>query len=295
MKILITGASGAVGRHLCRNLAENASNTVFAATSTPPRTAIPARANLQVLPNEALEGLLATQPIDCLVHCAFPRNVDPKSWASGIRFGYDVLFLARQYGVKSVIHLSSQSLYGLDREKPSLETDAVSLVNPYGTGKYCTEELVNRLFAEIPHTNIRLSTLIGAESEDKVPNKFLRNCMQGGTIQITGGRQVFSFLDIRDCAEALAVLVASDKKNWRQTYNLGTAEYATLPEIAETAYKVVRAHQQTETEVAVTPAEVYMNNRIDCTAFSEDFGWCAKYTLADSLEYIYRIYAENKE
>ena len=105
-----------------------------------------------------------------MLQLAFPRNVQPEQWADGIKFCMETLFMAHKYDVKRIVHVSSQSLYGWQREDAAKVDSEVMLVSPYTTGKYCTEVLVNNLFADRPHTNVCLSTIIGTYTRERVVN-----------------------------------------------------------------------------------------------------------------------------
>lgn len=178
--ILITGATGQLASAIIEKFAEEKNVTVFAATSHPEHVKQKPE-NVQVIKNSAIEACLRANEMDYLIHAAFPRNVADHMWAAGIEFGYKVFSCAHRHKVKHIIHISSQSLYGWKREQPAVEGDPVVLSNPYSTGKYCLEQVVNAVFQNIPHTNLRLSTIIGPRSEEKVVNKFVRKVHEAST------------------------------------------------------------------------------------------------------------------
>lgn len=285
-KVLICGAAGLVGQATIRAMIEEETFEIYAATSRPERICL-SNSKLHIISNWEIESLLQQEKIDTLLQLAFPRNVKPEQWAAGIRFAADILFMAKKYKIGEIVHISSQSIYGLQRTATADEQSSICLNSPYTTGKFCMELMVEHLFYDRPHTNIRLSTTIGPETQERVTNKFLKQVMSGENILVQGGMQRFSFLDVRDAADGLVHLLKNDKANWRQVYNLGTSENYTLFEIAKLAIKIGKEYGFTNSKVIVEPADIVMNNCIDVSAFEADYLWQARYTLSDSMKYIF--------
>lgn len=77
--------------------------------------------------------------------------------------------------------------------------------------------------ASMKCVNIRLASLIGPSGSVPVNvlYKFLQSGLEGKDFCVVGGRQQFSFLDVRDAAEAILRLVESDVDKWETIYNLG--------------------------------------------------------------------------
>lgn len=285
-KIMITGSSGLVGSAvIAKLLQEYEEYEIFAATS---KELTSTSKKLHYIPNSEIETVMGNEKPELLLQLAFPRNVKEDQWAEGIKFSSDILWLAKKYKIKRVINISSQSIYGWGRTKASREGDGVVLNSPYTTGKYFSELLTENLFEEGCFTNIRLSTVIAPSTKERVPNKLFAQITAGKNLTVKGGTQIFSFLDVRDAAAGLAAMISTEK-TWRPLYNLGTAEYATLLEIAEKTAEIGKKHGYVSS-VTVDPAEIALNNMLDVTAMKEDFGWEAKYTLQESLEH---IFAEN--
>lgn len=290
-KILITGATGLIGLAVIERIIEEKNNIkIYAASSRPNKLKI-RDTNLKIISNEEIEDILKNEKIDILLQLAFPRNVSEDKWADGIKYAIDILILARKYGVKRVINVSSQSIYGLKRTQKADENHDILLNSPYTTGKYCTEVITGSLFEEGNYTNIRLSTTIGPTTKERVPNKLFSQIVEGKNLEIRGGSQKFAFLDVRDAADGLMCLINNDNIPWKNTYNLGTSEANTLVDIANYCVQISREHGFNEVDVIVQPADIVMDNQIEVRLFEEEFGWKAKYELKKSLNYIFeKIY-----
>ena len=284
---MITGASGLVGTAMldeifCQN---DPASMVYAVTSNPEKMK-GAGENVSVLTPDQLEDVLRTNAIDVLVQLAFPRNVSDEMWASGIKYATDIIFLAKKYGVRRFINVSSQSIYGLQRKTAAAENDDIILNSPYTTGKYCTELLAVGLFEQGTFTNIRLSTVIGPTTKERVPNKLLANIMSGKELTIKGGGQLFSFLDVRDAANGLLRIISGTEQPWKTTYNLGTREVNSLLSIAEKCNQIACAYGYPTAHINLIPDGTFLSNELDVSLFEKDFGWRARYCLDESLAHI---------
>lgn len=289
-KVLITGSSGLVGKATIEKLLESADCEIYAASSQRLENL---GERLHFIKNESIKETLSNKKIDVLLQLAFPRNVQENQWAGGLEFVVHVFGLAKKYGVGRVINVSSQSIYGWQRKTSAKEGDQVFLNSPYTTGKYFSELMVNELFDDIPHTNVRLSTTISPTTDERVPNKFFAQIVGGNDLRIKGGNQIFSFLDVRDAAKGLRELVMSNV-SFREIYNLGTSECATLLEIANMAIDIGRKYGY-KVGMNIEQANINLNNMIDVSAMEQDFGWKAEITLRESLEYMfYKNYVSNK-
>ena len=288
-RVMITGAGGTVGSAVISALLADKSMEyeIIAATSNVEKVN-QKNSCLHVIPNDDIEKVLKKNEVDTLVHLAFPRNVESDQWAKGIAFSMDVLHMAQKYYVNKVINTSSQSIYGLQREQAADEESPIYLNSPYTTGKYCTEITVNEIFSDRPHTNIRLSTIIGPSTRERVTNKFFSQIVRGEDIIVQGGGQVFSFLDVRDAASGFVSLIKSDGSIWKKAYNLGTHEYKTLLEIAQLAISIGKKFGYEKSKLIQQPTEIVLNNQIICSSFQNDLHWEPVYDLEASMEYIFQ-------
>lgn len=294
--ILITGASGLVGRAVIQELITLKEEvTIYAASSNPDKIIYKAD-NFHVIKNEEIENILSANEIDILLQLAFPRNVSENQWAKGIKYAVDILFLAYKYKVKRVINVSSQSIYGLQRKISADEGHEICLNSPYTTGKYCTEVIMEHLFERGMYTNIRLSTTIGPDTKERVPNKLFARIVSGMDLIIKGGNQKFAFLDVRDAASGLVSLMRQDNIFWKTAYNLGTSEVNSLLDIANLSVKIARDYGYDQSRIVVQKDNIVMLNQIDVRLFECDFNWKAQHSLEESLRYIFEeSYAHKTE
>lgn len=287
-RYLICGAAGMVGSALLSRIADSFPDAeVFAADISIDGIRHWESERIHPVLNEQIEGILSSTHIDICVLLAFPRNVEPRMWAPGIQFCYDCLSLAKRFGAGRVIHISSQSIYGWDRNDPANESSQVSLSSPYTTSKFCIEQTMKVLFPKGRYTSIRLSTIIGPKTKERVVNKFIEQVVTGNDLTVRGGEQVFSFLDIKDAVDGLAAIIAKDNIDWEAVYNLGTSAYYTLYDIADMVIAEGKNRRFVSSSIIHIPEDIHLNNRIDVSLFHRDFAWMASRTLEESIREIF--------
>jgi UDP-glucuronate 4-epimerase len=245
MRILVTGAAGFVGSHLCerlvadghtvsgidafvgsygedvkrRNIAGLADSPSFSFTRADLRTARlePLLADVEVVINEAAVAGLA------------PSWADLELYVSCNILGLGrLLEAARQAGVRRFIQVSTSSVYGLeavgDEERPKRPS------SPYGVTKLAAEHLVlSHVDAfSLPATILRYFSIYGPRQRpDMAYHRFIEAMLDGRPIAIFGdGEQSRSNTYVADCIEA--TVRAIDGAATGEAYNIGGGQSITL-------------------------------------------------------------------
>lgn len=289
MRILITGAGGFLGRELLRQLKENTKVQVVALTSQQNelKEIYQNSSNITIVDRDALfDKEHPVEKVDVLINCAFPRNVDGVKMAEGMLYIQRVLESARDMQVRAVVNISSQSVYSQMRENAASEDTVLDLESKYAVGKYATELLTNSICKEIPHTSLRMASLIGPEFDQRLTNKMVKAAFKNRKILIQEDHQKFGFLDVEDAARGVVAVIFSAPEKWSECYNLGTNQAYSLRNIAECiarAYAVVNAG---ELEIESHPAEDSRNTALDCQKIKEEIGFEAEISLQESIDKI---------
>ena len=84
---------------------------------------------------------------------------------------------------------------------PATEETSLNLETKYAVGKYATELLVNKICRNIPHTNLRMASLIGEGFEQRITNKLVAKAILGGDLDIIGGETTIWLLKCRGCGK----------------------------------------------------------------------------------------------
>lgn len=295
MKIAITGAGGFLGTEILTQLSSEKDILVYAFTFDFERARTTFVRSDNIIPVDNCEvTAFDYSDIDVLLNCTFPRNVGDASFAGGLDFIQKVFLKASADRVKSVVNISSQSVYSQKRKNPADEKEPIILESKYAVGKYASELLTNSLFQNCRHTNLRMASLIGAGFPQRITNKFASKVIAGEQITITGGQQLFGFLDVRDAAGGI-IRAAKSIGEWKEVYNLGTDKYYSLEEIARSAVEEGIKAGYNSTEIILEKNDdLWQNSSLICNRFYKDFDWNPHYMLEDTMVAIYRSLKEQE-
>ena len=253
MNILVTGATGFVGSHLCQALAEQG-HRVRALHRSSSSLAL-----LEGVPAELVEGdlfepdslALAARDIDVVYHCGGRVG----SWtdaeemaASHVEGTHNILTAARQCGVRRFIHTSSVAALGLpERAAESNETlpimDESHAWNytadewPYGYAKHRAEEEVRRSTTDGFDTIIlNPASVFGAGDKNLASSAIVMHMARGRRPPIPpGGLNVIHIDDV-----VAGHLAALEKGESGERYILG-GENITHKQLLTTVAEVVGA------------------------------------------------------
>ena len=276
-RIIISGASGFLGTNIIRR-AQKEGLGIIAITLPGELQGIVKTVNIQ---DFLIKGFEFASD-DVFINCLFPTNADGSKMADGLDKHFKVISKAHQCGVKAFVNISSQSVYAAKRKNPATEDDPLCLESPYAVGKGCSEQFVNEVFFGIPHTNIRLSSLLGIGYDQRIVNRMVIQALRGEELKVIGGMQRYGFLDVRDAAEALVKMSQSNTALWKDTYNLGRKESYSLVDVTECICTEVKRLTDQDTRYIILEGEDYRNSAIDPSRFMADFGWNPTYSLSQT-------------
>lgn len=228
--------------------------------------------------------------IDVLINCAFPCNSNGAELASGLQYIERLLDLAVKCGVKSLINISSQSVYSPKRLYAASERELLSLESCYAVGKYASELLTDILSGNIPHTNLRIGNLVGVNSEQRILNRFVSQVLEGKSIHIWNTNRYFDYLDVRDAANAILQVAVCDAETWQPVFNLGAGKTYSILELAQYVNEIAEI-------VGIRPVDICIEDNADngergnsgvlCDAFFRQFGWKPSYSIRNTIESIF--------
>ena len=296
-QVTLSGAAGFLGRHLLRSLLNEGAD-VYAITSKT-RAALQEAAGIElnnsrvkvVAPDDISDIELAIKRSNVFINCAFPRNTDGTALAKGLNYINKLFILASKSKSVAVINISSQSVYSQTREGAAEEDSPVCLESPYAVAKYSTELLLNSYCQDMPHTNVRLASLIGPSFDQRALNKMIKRAMEFKEIKVVNARSRFGYLDVRDAVSGLLKMCCSESRYWDEVYNLGPDYDYSIPKMAE----AVRGALLTK-GIEVTVDEIKsgderrINTQLDSRKFKHAFSWAPQQTLADSINSIIDAY-----
>ncbi len=148
MNILVTGATGFIGRHLIRHLIVNGEHTVFGLTRKAKKAAVKDPSGVRYLPAditspESLHNLRLPH-LDIVYHCAAYVDNKPEEvlYDTNVRGTENVCEFALRRGVSRLIYTSSVAVVSGHDRVPLTEDMPYKATNPYGFSKIEAEKIV---------------------------------------------------------------------------------------------------------------------------------------------------------
>ena len=221
MTILVTGAAGFIGSHVCRHLLSRGEkvlgldnlNDYYSTTLKRDRIAELEHNGFRFIEVDfaeetaLAEGLRGTA-VDRIVHLGAQPGVsysirNPRSYVRANLVGHaNILELARQHNVAHLVYASSSSVYGGNTKMPFSEEDRVDHPLSLYAATKKADELLSETYANIfriPQTGLRFFTVYGPWGRpDMAVWKFTNAILRGDPIDVYGGgamRRDFTYID----------------------------------------------------------------------------------------------------
>lgn len=294
-KVLVTGAGGYLAGVLIHDLLIN-NYTVVAATSNASilRNKL---LNVKVIENKDLwENNNLLKDIDVLIHCAFSRRYKPeKEIAESITFSNNIFRLSELLGVKAIINISSQGVYGMQKEiRTELTPPAPTMV--YTMAKYSTEILLENICnynKDLKFTNLRLDSII---ENQRITQMFIQQAIENKQINIVGGKQIFSFLSALDFSRAIISLLKVSQAKWEKVYNIGwNNKRYNIVGLAEIVANISKRILNTDIKLELKHEDIELYAGMNSQKFTTLTGWKPIYTVEYILEKMFIDYINQKE
>ncbi len=240
MKVLITGASGMVGRNLAGYFAEKGVGTVLTDLAGWELSG-------NLLDRDFVFGTLNSQEFDAIIHLAAITEIkktieDPKLCFEVNCFGtLNVLELARKKGVRRVIVASSANVFGAPKSNPVSEESPFDPRVPYDYSKVVSENMAMAFHksVKLPVSITRSWLLFGEHDQPtRATIRFIRACLRDEPLTLyNGGRDTTSPSHAVNYAK-LALSILTDDRAVGEAFNFGGTGPVTIRELAETVKRL---------------------------------------------------------
>jgi UDP-glucose 4-epimerase len=313
MRIIVTGAAGFIGSHLCRRLLDEGCSVtgIDCFTDFYPRWI--KEKNLAPLVKAKHFKLLARDLNDlpmkdilknanALFHLAAQAGVR-SSWGrnfsvyiqNNILATQKILEAAKEAQLKKFLFASSSSVYGLTPDLPMTEKSSLFPLSPYGVTKLASEQLCSLYFKnfDVPAVSLRLFTVYGpGQRPDMAFHKFFKAILDHKKITVFGdGKQTRDFTFIDDIIAANVSALEKGKPG--QVYNIGGGHRETLDRIFPIFENICRTPVRMDWRERQKGDVLHTLAKIDKAR--KDLGFRPRTTLEEGLsrewEWIQELYA----
>lgn len=271
--LVISGASGYLGRNLIDYLKNTHPKIEIIALSSKKNE------DFWNYKNKISEGML--------LNLAFPRKKEIELINNAIEYTSDLYNKCLDLGIKKIINMSTQSVYNIDRKEAATEEDIVRPFSMYGFAKFYIEKYTEEFTKKnsIDYINIRLSSIVGEDFDQRFINKFIKNYIEGKDIHAIEKNEVFSYLYIKDAIKGLSSIMFSDKIRWNDTYNLATDISYKMTDILKSINKNLSNYSQAKINVKneVKGNEILKSNQVSSEKLYKNTGFKADTGLDDII------------
>ena len=232
MNIIVTGAAGFIGMHVCKNLLDSGHsitgidnlNAYYDQTLKQKRLECLTKFEdftfykQDIADKEAIMEIFAEVRADCVINLAAQAGVrysliDPDAYANSNLTGFlNILEACRQQEISHLIYASSSSIYGSNDDKPFKEIHNTDHpISLYGATKKANEVMAHsysHLF-QLPTTGLRFFTVYGPWGRpDMALFLFTKAILENKPIDIYNhGKMIRDFTYIDDVVQAINRLV----------------------------------------------------------------------------------------
>ncbi|MFN8016234.1 MAG: NAD-dependent epimerase/dehydratase family protein [Acidimicrobiia bacterium] len=289
MKILITGASGYLGKRLLEALQHEKDLKIFVIGNNIPEVNTEftfIRANLcdVVSLNNAAKTI---GELDTIIHLAakVPKTGQEDMMSEMVAVnivGTINLLSSFKDRFKKLVFGSTAEIYGLPEAIDFI--DERQMPQPksyYGITKYASEILAKEFCSRnnISFVSLRFSVMYGSPDLIKraIPN-FINQAINNATIHVYGGEELRDYLHIDDAVNSILI---STRGETQGTYNIGTGVGIS---ILDTARKIVDI-TNSNSEIEVLPRQKPSSDIIlNCDAAKSLLGFKANYIFPAGIE-----------
>jgi UDP-glucose 4-epimerase len=288
--ILVTGANGFIGHHLCRKLLENEHSVLAITRSRSPLQLehLLKRPGMHVevgdITNETfVRELFASNKIDVVFHMAIEssqsntpdssfKSFSPQTQAyqTNVLGTFNLLQHASRGGVSAWIQSSSMSVYDYENPQhlPVDESHPVKPINIYGLTKLLSDEICQYYNANTPLRCLilRYSGVFGTGKTRGIIARLIKNYLHSESESIdVNTNRTSDFVYVEDVVSANLLAMeklVEDKYDTRQNqfiFNIGCGEETSVKELADLMIKVTGSKLNINPITASRPRRFYFD------------------------------------
>jgi dTDP-glucose 4,6-dehydratase len=306
MRVLITGAAGFLGSHLCERLLKEGHAVVGMdnfVTGSPENLAhLAGHPEFEFIRHDVSDFIFVPGKLDAVMHFASPASPNPASpygytnlpiqtMKAGALGTHNTLGVARAHNARYLL-ASTSEIYGDPLEHPQRETywghvDPIGVRSVYDEAKRFAEALTMAYhgYHGINTRIVRIFNTYGPRmrlDDGRVVPNFIQQALRKEPLTVYGdGNQTRSFCYVDDLIEGIYRLLLSDEHN---PVNIGNPSEITILEFAETINKITGNPAGIVMRGALRLGDDPQRRRPDITRAKEILNWEPTLTLQQGIQ-----------
>jgi dTDP-glucose 4,6-dehydratase len=305
MKILITGAAGFLGSHLCDRLLKEGHEVIGMdnfITGNPENLAhLAGHKNFTFIRHDVANFIFVPGKIDAVMHFASPASPNPMSpygytnlpiqtMKAGALGTHNTLGVARAHNARFLL-ASTSEIYGDPLEHPQKETywghcDPIGVRSVYDEAKRFAEALTMAYHGahNIDTRIVRIFNTYGPRmrlDDGRVVPNFIQQALRKEPLTIYGdGMQTRSFCFVDDLVEGIYRLLLSDE---HYPVNIGNPSETTILQFAETINRITNNPAGLTVKMDLRLGDDPQKRQPDITRAREILHWEPKNQLEEGI------------
>ncbi|MEI6096399.1 MAG: NAD(P)-dependent oxidoreductase [Gammaproteobacteria bacterium] len=303
--ILVTGANGFIGRHLCNTLSNlNVRVTQLVRQNYLQSTVAHHQIEVELLCYEAVKKIVNSIQPRYVIHLAGVKNIDYISgeWSEetdvNVKISNNLINACRELdNFQRFIFLGSCDEYG-DAKVPYSEIHMERPVSPYGIAKQSTTKRLIKLFDadNFPCLILRPSVVYGPlQSGGMLIPSLIRSLLNDQFFPMTAGLQMRDFVYVDDVVSAILHSFTSENNLNGRKVNIGSGNTIKVIEVARLIANLIDPKTLKQIrfgEIAYRKNEV-MNYSVDITLAKSLLNWAPSITIESGLAETIKQYKLN--
>ncbi len=305
MRILITGAAGFLGSHLCDRLLASSHEVIgmdnFITGSSENLEHLAGNPKFSFIRHDVANFIFVPGKIDAVLHFASPASPNPTSpfgypnlpiqtMKAGALGTHNTLGVARTHNARYIL-ASTSEIYGDPQVHPQKEdywghVDPIGLRSMYDESKRFAEALtmayhryhnINTGIIRIFNTYVPRMRL----DDGRVIPNFIQQALRGERLTIYGdGKQTRSFCYVDDLIDGIEKMIYSDEN---MPVNIGNPDEFTIIELANLINEIMHNSSENVFQLGKVAGDDPLRRQPDITRAKEILDWFPKVDLKNGL------------